>query len=128
MAKKRPIEFTSPQLATALAEQDMVKVALALRNGRVVVPVITGASSKRGNYDEVWTFRSPESGELALLLFSDASHKPEQLPDTVALHDGKWLHEFLRAHGESLTTVFFDIAGPHPMQAAPAELLRVLDL
>jgi hypothetical protein len=31
-------------------------------------------------------------------------------------------------HGDEIETVFFDIAGPHPMQAHPAELLRVLDL
>ncbi|SJN15514.1 hypothetical protein FM119_00100 [Mycetocola reblochoni REB411] len=103
-------------------------MALALRNGSVVVPVMPGSVSKRGSYDEVWTYRSPESGDVALLLFSDAANKPEQLPQTVALHDGAWLHEFLRVHGSSVTTVFFDIAGPHPVQATPDELMRVLDL
>ncbi|GAB3615495.1 hypothetical protein GCM10027416_00520 [Okibacterium endophyticum] len=129
MAKKPQPEFRSAALAHALEKQDMAAVAFALRNDRMVVPLSApGARDKPTDTGEVWMYRQPESGRLALLLFSDAAHKPEALPPFVALHNGIWLHTFLRTHGADIETVFFDIAGPHPMQASPDEILRVLDL
>ena len=74
---------------------------------------------------EVWTYRDPNSGDLALLLFSDAKNKPANLPPGVGIYDATWLRKFLAAH--PITTVFLDIAGPHPMQADPVELLKALD-
>lgn len=123
-------EFRSEALAAALESQDVVQVALALRNGRFVVPLMAPPASKgaTGNPGTVWTYRDPESGKVALLLFSDAKNKPEGLPKLVGLHDGPWLHEFLRIHADEIETVFFDIAGPAAMQASPAEILRALDL
>ncbi|MFU8948166.1 SseB family protein [Mycetocola zhadangensis] len=128
MPKKKP-EFRSQVLAEALEKQDMAAVAFALRNDRMVVPLVKpGQRDKPTDVGEVWTYRQPESGRLALLIFSDAAHKPAALPPFVGLHDGAWLHTFLRTHGQDIETVFFDIAGPHPMQASPDELLRVLAL
>ncbi|MGO8609510.1 hypothetical protein ACC848_41850, partial [Rhizobium johnstonii] len=75
---------------------------------------------------EVWTYRDPNTGDLALLLFSDAVHKPAALPPHVALQSPAWLRAFLGAH-EKITTVFFDIAGPNPLQATPADLIAALD-
>lgn len=127
--KKQQPSFRSQVLAEALEAQDMAAVAFALRNDRVVVPLLTpGQRDKPTDAGEVWTYRQPESGRLALLLFSDAAHKPAALPPVVGLQDGTWLHTFLRTHGSEIETVFFDIAGPHPMQATPDELLRVLAL
>ncbi|GAB2524113.1 dehydrogenase [Paramicrobacterium agarici] len=128
--KKKPQpEFRSDVLADALEKQDMAAVAFALRNDRMVVPLMKpGQRDKPTDAGEVWTFRQPETGKLALLLFSDAKNKPETLPPFVGLQDGLWLHTFLRTHGESIETVFFDIAGPHPLQAAPDEIMKVLDL
>lgn len=129
MAKQKRPEFRSEPLAAALAAGDMVAVALALRNGRFVVPLM-----KRGNPDkptetgEVWMFRQPETARLALLLFSDAKNKPAALPPYVGLHDGTWLASFLRTYGDDIETVLFDVAGPHSLQASPEELLRVLEL
>ncbi len=132
MAKKKKQQqpsFRSEPLAEALERQDMAAVAFALRNDRVVVPLIAaGQRDKPTDAGEVWTYRQPETGRLALLLFSDAVHKPAALPPAVGLQDGVWLHTFLRTHGTEIETVFFDIAGPHPMQATPDELLRVLAL
>lgn len=128
---KKPVdvEFRSEALAQALERQDMAAVALALRNGNTVVPLL-----KQGQRDnpldagEVWTYRDPATGDVALLLFSDAAHKPENLPSGIGLFSPDWLRRFLTVHADTITTVFLDVAGPHPMQASPAELLRALDL
>ncbi|MGF2950016.1 dehydrogenase [Microbacterium alcoholitolerans] len=135
MAKKRagakrpaPEEFRSEALAQALEKQDMAAVALALRNGNTVVPLIKpGARDNPLDGGEVWTYRDPNTGDVALLLFSDATHKPANLPPGVGIYSPAWLRSFLTTHRETITTVFLDIAGPHPMQAPPAELLKALE-
>ena len=131
--KKRPAprvpDFRNPQLADALQTQDMAAVAFALRHGPTVVPLLRpGQRDDPRDSGEVWTYRDPKTGDVALLLFSDAVHKPAALPPAVALQSPAWLRAFLSAHEAEITTVFFDIAGPHPMQASPADLLAALDL
>lgn len=122
------LEFRSRALAEALEKQDMAAVALALRNGNTVVPLIKpGPRDKPLDGGEVWTYRDPRTGDVALLLFSDAANKPENLPPAVGLQSPAWLRTFLKRHEGAITTVFLDIAGPHPMQAPPGELLRVLE-
>lgn len=135
MAKKRsgakrpaPEDFRSEALALALEKQDMAAVALALRNGNTVVPLIKpGPRDKPLDGGEVWTYRDATTGDVALLLFSDAKHKPANLPPGVGIYSPAWLRAFLTTHRDRITTVFLDIAGPHPMQAPPAELLKALD-
>ena len=135
MAKKKsgsrrpaPEDFRSEALAQALEKQDMAAVALALRNGNTVVPLIKpGARDNPLDSGEVWTYRDPNTGEVALLLFSDAKHKPANLPPGVGIYSPTWLKSFLATHRDTITTVFLDIAGPHPMQAAPVELLKALE-
>lgn len=125
---KPPVEFANPQLADALQTQDMAALAFALRHGPTVVPLMTpGQRDNPLDSGEVWTYRDPASGDLALLLFSDAAHKPAALPPAVALQSPAWLRAFLGAHVEEITTVFFDIAGPSPMQATPADIIAALD-
>lgn len=134
MAKKRakrpaPQDFRSEALAQALEKQDMAAVALALRNGNTIVPLIKpGARDNPLDGGEVWTYRDPNTGEVALLLFSDAKNKPANLPPGVGIYSPLWLKSFLTTHRDAITTVFLDIAGPHPMQAAPADLLRALEI
>jgi hypothetical protein len=135
MAKRRrpgkptqPVEFRSQALAEALERQDMAAVALALRNGNTVVPLVKpGPRDKPLDGGEVWTYRDPKTGEVALLLFSDAANKPANLPPAVGLQSPAWLRAFLTRYETTITTVFIDIAGPHPMQAPPGELLRALE-
>ncbi|GAA2866647.1 dehydrogenase [Microbacterium arabinogalactanolyticum] len=135
MAKKRagakrpaPQDFRSEALAQALEKQDMAAVALALRNGNTVVPLIKpGPRDNPLDGGEVWTYRDAGTGEVALLLFSDAKHKPANLPPGVGIYSPAWLRAFLTTHRETITTVFLDIAGPHPMQAPPDELLKALE-
>ncbi|MCT9001724.1 dehydrogenase [Microbacterium memoriense] len=125
---KPPLEFRNPQLADALQTQDMAALAFALRHGPTVVPLMKpGQRDNPLDAGEVWTYRDPNSGDLALLLFSDAAHKPAALPPGVALQSPAWLRAFLGTHGDEITTVFFDIAGPHPLQATPADLIAALD-
>ena len=128
MPKKPAPEFRSEALALALANQDMAAVALALRHGNTVVPLLKpGSRDNPLQPGEVWTYRDPHTGEIALLLFSDAKHKPENLPPAVGLQRPEWLRAFLTRYRDTITTVFFDIAGPHPMQASPDELLKAIE-
>ena len=107
----------------------MAAVALALRNGNTVLPLMKPAAKDNPlDRGEVWTYRDAETGDVALLLFSDAKNKPQNLPPGIGLFSPLWLRDFLTQHGDVITTVFFDIAGPHVMQASPAELLKALDL
>ncbi len=125
---KKELEFRNTQLADALQTQDMAAVAFALRHGPTVVPLVrVGQRDDPLDVGEVWTYRDPRTGDIALLLFSDAAHKPETLPPGVALQSPAWLRSFLGAHEGQITTVFFDIAGPHPLQASPADLIAALD-
>lgn len=125
---KEPLEFRNTQLVDALQTQDMAAVAFALRHGPTVVPLMKpGQRDNPLDVGEVWTYRDPNTGDLALLLFSDAAHKPAALPPAVALQSPGWLRAFLETHKDSITTVFFDIAGPHPMQASPVDVIAALD-
>jgi len=126
--QKEPLEFRNTQLADALQTQDMAAVAFALRHGPTVAPLMRpGDRDNPLDVGEVWTYRDPKTGDIALLLFSDATHKPASLPPGVALQSPAWLRAFLGAHEDEITTVFFDIAGPHPLQASPADLIAALD-
>ncbi len=125
---KAPLEFRNPQLGDALQTQDMAAVAFALRHGPTVVPLMKpGQRDNPLDVGEVWTYRDATTGDVALLLFSDAAHKPESLPPAVALQSPAALRAFLGAHGTAITTVFFDIAGPNPMQATPDDVIAALD-
>lgn len=124
-AEEQP-EFRNVALKDALQTQDLAAVAFALRHGPTVVPLLPlGADDAL--QAGVWTFRDPSSGGIALLLFSDVAHKPASLPLQAALNTPGWLRAFLGVHEDQIATVFFDIAGPHPMQATPTDLIAALD-
>jgi hypothetical protein len=125
---KKPLEFRNTQLSDALQTGDMAAVAFALRHGPTVVPLMRpGQRDNPLDSGEVWTYRDPNTGDVALLLFSDAANKPATLPPGVALESPAWLRAFLGTHEAEITTVFFDIAGPHPLQASPSDLIAALD-
>ena len=119
-------EFRNVALTDALQTQDLAAVAFALRHGPTVVPLIPAGGDDPLDAG-VWTYRDPSSGEIALLLFSDAVHKPATLPPGVALNTPGWLRAFLGLHEDDIATVFIDIAGPHPMKATPTDLIAALD-
>ncbi|MFG6280953.1 dehydrogenase [Microbacterium sp. 5K110] len=126
--KKLDVDFKNTALTDALQTQDMAAIAFALRHGPTVVPLMrAGDADNPLDVGEVWTYRDPNTGQIALLLFSDAAHKPETLPPHVALQSPEWLRAFLDRHRDEITTVFIDIAGPHPIQASPADVLAALD-
>lgn len=123
---EEPPEFRNVALTDALQTQDLAAVAFALRHGPTVVPLLPPGTDDPLEAG-VWTYRNPTTGEIALLLFSDAAHRPDSLPFQVALNSPGWLRAFLGVHEEQIGTVFLDIAGPHPMQATPSDLIAALD-
>jgi len=116
----------SEALATALANQDVAAVAYALRNDVVIVPQLV----VKGNAEQVRVFGREGTDKRMLLLFSSGENYARMIPDEVnpqvMVGDAQWLREFLTVHSQTLEMVFFDIAGPHVMQAAPADLLAAL--
>lgn len=127
-AKKTPGVLHNTALSDALQTQDVAAVAFALRHGPTVAPILgTDQGEDVGEPGAVWTFRDPQTGSVSLLLFSDARHMPETLPSGSALRSPAWLRTFLAAHEGVIDTVFFDVAGPHPMQAKPADLIAALE-
>jgi hypothetical protein len=121
-------EFRNTALSDALQTQDLAAVAFALRHGPTVVP-LAAATHDDGMPDtgDVWTYRDPNTDAVALLLFSDVARKPMSLPPAVGLNTPEWLRAFLGVHEDDIATVYFDIAGPHPMQATPRDLIAALD-
>lgn len=116
----------SEALASALAKQDVVAVAYALRNDYMIVPQLV----VNGQAEQVRVFGREGSDKRTLLLFSSSANYASMVPDDpdlrVMVCDGNWLREFLTVHQSTLEMVFFDVAGPAVMQAAPADLLRAL--
>ena len=116
----------SDALAAALANQDVAAVAYALRNDVVIVPQLV----VKGSAEQVRVFGREGSDKRMLLLFSSGENYARMIPDEVnpqvMVGDAQWLSEFLTVHKNTLEMVFFDVAGPHVMQAAPDDLLRAL--
>lgn len=116
-----------PTLAAALETQDAVAVALALRNHGVVVPLLPVEGPP-----QVRVFRRGESDRYMLLLFSSeetyATMVPTEPEHPVAVYDAPALLDFLRQNEGVLEAVWFDVAGPHAMQAAPADVIEALEL
>lgn len=122
-----PAPAALPALAAALQTQDAVAVALALRNYGAVVPLLPVDGPP-----QVRVFRRGESDRYMLLLFSSSETyaamvpSEDELPDTV--YDAAALLDFLRQNEGVLEAVWFDVAGPHAMQAAPADVIEALEL
>lgn len=118
--------FRSDALASALEAQDAVAVAFALRNDRVAVPLLGG------DEPQVRVFRRGDADSYMLLLFSSLDAYQAMLPDEndlqVAAYDSATLRDFLAQNIGVLEAVWFDVAGPHAMQAAPQDVLDALQL
>ena len=119
--------YSAPMLAAALAKQDTAEVALALRNGKVVVPLLDAPGP-----DQVRVFRRDDADKYMLLLFSSAENYVKMVPtesnQRVVMYDRGSLLDFLEQTQGVIEGVIFDLAGPHAMQAAPAEVIRALKL
>jgi len=120
-------KFRSVNLAAALEKQDTVAVALALRNDGVVVPLLDVIGPA-----QVRVFRRGEADKYMLLLFSSAANYAHMVPaetdHRVIMYDAATLLEFLQQNEGVLEAVWFDVAGPHSMQAAPADIIHALSL
>ncbi|MFC0680563.1 SseB family protein [Lysobacter korlensis] len=119
--------YSAPMLAAALAKQDTAEVALALRNGKVVVPLLDVPGP-----DQVRVFRRDDADKYMLLLFSSAENYVKMVPtetnQRVVMYDGPALLDFLEQNQGVIEAVIFDLAGPEAMQAEPAEVIRALKL
>jgi hypothetical protein len=116
-----------PALATALEAEDVVAVALALRTAGVVVPLLPVDPP-----DQVRVFRRGDADKYMLLLFSSTSTYEAMLPEEselpVATYTAADLLDFLKQNEGVLEAVWFDVAGPHSMQALPADVIAALEL
>jgi hypothetical protein len=114
-------------LAEALEAQDAVAVALALRNGTATVPLLAVEGPP-----QVRVFRRGDADRYMLLLFSSPENYERMIPDEpehpVAAYDRAALKEFLASNLGVLEAVWFDVAGPHAMQATPQDVLDALEL
>jgi len=117
-------------LADALAAQDNVAIAMALRNEGALVPMIP---SPGGN--QVRVFRPEDSDKYMMLLFtSDETYKAM----LVEQHDAEErisqqytaaeLLDFMKTNEGVLEVIWFDIAGPNATQAGPADIIAALEL
>lgn len=129
MAEKKATQeqFSSPELAAALQKQDSVAVAMALRSSGVIVPLLDLEGPA-----QVRVFRRGEADRYMLLLFSSAENYVRMVPSEsnhrVIRYDAPSLLEFLRQNEGVLEAVWFDVAGPHAMQALPADVIAALAL
>jgi hypothetical protein len=116
-----------PDLASALESQDAVAVALALRNGTVVVPMLPVDGPP-----QVRVFRRGDADRYMLLLFSSPETYVQMVPGETDLrtldYDSATLLDFLESNVGLLEAVWFDVAGPHAMQASPQDVLDALRL
>jgi hypothetical protein len=130
MAKKttpRNPEFRSEALEAALKAQNAAAVAFALRNDKVIVPLLPVEGPP-----QVRVFRRDDADKYMLLLFSSAQTYVRMLPNEtdhrVLAYDRETLRDFIETNIGVLEAIWFDVAGPHAMQAAPQDVLDALVL
>lgn len=133
-------------LAQALETGDPVAVALALRNDIVIVPLLSGSTNASDGDDpeegadgdrstgepHVRVFRRGDADKYMLLLFSSvdtyAAMLPEETGHQVVAYRADDLRAFLETNRGVLESVWFDVAGPHVMQASPDDIVQALTL
>lgn len=100
-------------------------MAFALRNDHVIVPLLPVEGPP-----QVRVFRRGEADKYMLLLFSAPEHyaamTPSEPEHRVLAYDGSTLAEFIEQNIGVLEAVWFDVAGPHAMQADPNDVLEAL--
>jgi len=115
------------QLSAALERQDTAAVAFALRNDTVIVPLLPVEGPP-----QVRVFRRGEADKYMLLLFSKPENYVAMVPSEpehrVLAYDAATLADFLEQNLGVLEAVWFDVAGPHAMQAEPQQVLDALRL
>jgi hypothetical protein len=141
-------------LAAALKAEDVVAVALALRSAGAIVPLLPNAAGgidfggddddagddagsadfggAAGGAAQVRVFRRGDADKYMLLLFSSTAAYETMLPEEtsppVTVYEREALLDFLEQNSGVLETVWFDVAGPHAMQADPADVIAALKL
>jgi hypothetical protein len=120
-------DVRSEALEEALKAQDAAAVAFAIRNDKVIVPLLPVDGPA-----QVRVFRRDDADKYMLLLFSSAASYVRMLPNEtdhrVLAYDRETLREFIETNIGVLEAIWFDVAGPHAMQAAPEDVLEALVL
>ena len=126
----RSTEVGSAALAAALKTQDVAAIGQALRHDYVVVPQLRAGTGDL----QVRVFESEHplgATPYELCLFSSTETFAAYLVDNedreFALQRGLSLAPFLDQYSDLIERVVFDPAGPHPMMAAPEDVLLSLD-
>ena len=86
--------------------------------------VVAGGRLALASHQVTLSSEETRISEAVQALLSDAGLSPP----AVALMPPASLKTFLEVHRDEITTVFFDLAGPHPMQASPADVLVALEV
>ncbi|MDQ1574054.1 MAG: hypothetical protein QOH44_1613 [Actinomycetota bacterium] len=126
-------------LAAALEAEDVVAVALALRSAGAIVPLLPDdagdadfGDADAGDAAQVRVFRRGDADKYMLLLFSSSATYEAMLPEEtsppITVYEREALLDFLEQNSGVLETVWFDVAGPHAMQADPADVIAALKL
>jgi hypothetical protein len=126
-------------LAAALEAEDVVAVALALRSAGAIVPLlpddapgVDASGSDAGGGAQVRVFRRGDADKYMLLLFSSTATYEAMLPEEtsppISVYGADELLDFLQQNEGVLEAVWFDVAGPHAMQADPADVIAALTL
>jgi hypothetical protein len=136
-------------LAAALEAEDAIAVALALRSAGAIVPLLPDEAAGvdaggevaggvdvggevAGGAAQVRVFRRGDADKYMLLLFSSTATYEAMLPEEtsppIAVYGAGELLDFLRQNEGVLEAVWFDVAGPHAMQADPADVIAALTL
>jgi hypothetical protein len=126
LGPREPAELRNPQLTDALQTADIAAIAFALRHGPTVVP-LAPAEPDVETAERVWMHRDDDAGPATLLLFSDAAFRPSTVPADAIAASPVWLRDYLVTHRSEIGSVFIDFAGPHPMRAAPEDIIAALD-
>lgn len=102
-----------------------MRVALALRATGVIVPLLPVDGPP-----QIRVFRRDDADRYMLLLFSSGESYAAMLPNEdelpVIRYDAATLLDFLEQNAGVLEAVWFDVAGPNAMQAAPADVIEAL--
>jgi hypothetical protein len=126
MSESAPAALSFDLVTKALEAQDAAAVAFALRNDKIVVPLLAvdGPPAVR-------VFSREGSDKYMLLLFSSTANYAAMLPSDddlrVVAYGADALRDYLTESLGVLESVWFDVAGPHPMQADPTDILAALN-
>ncbi len=118
-------EFRSEALEEALKKADVAGVAYALRNDKVIVPLLPVKGPP-----QVRVFRRGEEDKYLLLLFSSADAYVRMIPQEtghrVLPYTRDQLRDFIEQNAGVIGEVWFDVGSEWAMQSTTQDILDAL--